>query len=132
MKEFCECNSEWMWHNLPYSRDDAHVSLNKPCSVCNVCNVIKWYDPHYENEQWDKKQSDKGIDEMEIHKIEKVLNVWDVLEGAKLSVVKGQCEYIYIFTSSPDDIKYFGEVDLTLHKDMARLLAKAILEFTGE
>jgi len=53
MREFCGCDYEWVVYLLPDSRDDAHVMVDGQ-SKCALCIMNKWYDPHYENEQWDK------------------------------------------------------------------------------
>ena len=61
----------------------------------------------------------------------RMIDVWDDIREVTISVEEDD-GYVNISTKKDKDKQYFGEIDLTLHKDMAKLLAKAILELTGE
>jgi len=55
MKMFCECNSEWIVvsrSKKATSRNDVHIMVLGKES-CKVCGFHFWYEPHYENEQFD-------------------------------------------------------------------------------
>ena len=60
------------------------------------------------------------------------IEVWDGLANATISVEENDNTYINITTKSDIDKQCFGDINVTLHKDAAKLLATAILELSGE